>query len=117
MSPRPAAIVWFERTYLAGFALRIVLAVLNWATANAAATQIGVMIGLLLWYGVMYQRSQVCRWLLVVILVSIIPLTGLRIAANAYDLVSDIIAVAIMALNAAAVAYLFNAWAWFEKPE
>jgi len=113
---RTGPIIWFERCYLASFVLGAAGAVLNWRAVNPGALQLSVIIGLLLWYGVMYRHSQVCRWLVFGSLIVSTVQMGLLIAAIGYDPVLGAIGVVILGLNAAAAGFLLNASAWFAKP-
>lgn len=56
---RPAPIVWFERLYLAAFVLRLAVNLANWRIVYAAGLEIGVVVTLLPWFGVMYRHSRV----------------------------------------------------------
>jgi hypothetical protein len=64
---RPKSIVLFSRCYLAALALQVLGAIVNWRTATPGAIQIGLIVALLLWYGVVYQRSKVSRILLLIL--------------------------------------------------
>ncbi len=115
---RPTPIVWFERLYLASLGLRVATAVALWRIADAGAIQIGLIVGLLLWFGVMYRHSRVAA-VLVGVLFLLVGLWTLRlmVAAQAVTPVAAVYLVALT-LHAAAIACLLHdsAAPWFRRP-
>ncbi|MES2444241.1 MAG: hypothetical protein V4574_15545 [Pseudomonadota bacterium] len=114
---RPAAITWFERFYLGAIALKIVVVVLNWTTANPGAAQIGLIVSLLLWFGVVYRHSAISRWLAVLFVAVTMGWGCYLIAMGAYDTLSAALALVAMVLSALAAGQLLSpgAGAWFAK--
>jgi|GEM_PF-2200380 len=55
----------FSRCYLAALGLQVLSSIMNWRSATPGAIQIGLILSLLLWYGVVYQRSNVARILVI----------------------------------------------------
>ncbi|MEI9852194.1 MAG: hypothetical protein WDN24_16570 [Sphingomonas sp.] len=115
---RPAAIVWFERCYLGAFAVKVVVAILNWSTAGSNTLQLGIIISLLLWYGVVYQHSVVSRWIIVILFVASTIGTFLLNPFATYPVGSAALVIVATISNAAATWMLMTpgAGGWFEKP-
>ena len=114
---RPRSIVRFERFYLGAVALKIVGAILNWDSVNAGGVQIGIIVALLLWFGVMYRHSVASKWIVVVIFLASALWALFQIMAGAYGATSTLFVMGGTMLNAVAVWYLIadNAQGWFEE--
>ncbi|MEG3150484.1 hypothetical protein U1769_11380 [Sphingomonas sp. ZT3P38] len=114
---RPRAIVWFERCYLGALAIKLALAIVNWSTANSAATQIGTTIALLLWFGVVNRHSNISRWIIVLFAIIAAIWTCVTVAYGAFSWVSILLMFVAGILNIAAALQLIGADAepWFEK--
>lgn len=131
---RPQSIVWFERLYLAAFALMVVNTILSW-DANAAAlaangtardipgyqywtTGIGLLIPPLLWFFIARRGSAVAKWiLLVLVVIGLIGVGYIVTSGRATFGLRGLLGYAAMALQVAAAAMLFrpDADAWFGK--
>ena len=114
---RPRAIVWFERCYLGALAIKLALTIVNWSTANSAATQIGTTIALLLWFGVVHRHSNISRWIIVLFTIIAAIWTCVTVAYGAFSWGSILLMFAAGILNIAAALQLIGADAepWFEK--
>lgn len=114
---RPNAIIWFERCYLGAFAIKLVLTIINWRSADSAGAQVGITIALLLWFGVMYRHSNVSRWIIVTFAIITTIWTCISAAAGAYGWVMGIVLFVTVILNLTAALQLIsaNAEAWFQK--
>lgn len=66
MMERPAPILWFSRYYLAAVALKTGAALTMWSAARAGTVQVGLTIALLLWFGIVYRRSNIARWIVLI---------------------------------------------------
>ncbi|MEN3746762.1 hypothetical protein TPR58_06260 [Sphingomonas sp. HF-S3] len=130
---RPTSILWFERLYLAAFALSLVSIALSWesgvammeANPNTRAMGAGVLAfgsaavcvaTLLLWWFAAHRRSVVAKWLIsiwFVISTVMLALTLFRSGLR-FDIVSAV-GWAVYLLRAWAVSYLFkpDAETWF----
>ena len=135
MENRPAAIVKFERLYLAAFVLGLANTALSWSAAlqkmRAAATPgngiwyllastlVGFAITLSLWYFIARKGSVIAKWIAVAFLA--LGIFGLVAAAvnGLYPTgIGGIIGVVTTGLQFAAIAFLFTPEAkpWFAKP-
>ncbi len=130
---RPTSILWFERLYLAAFALSLVSIALSWesgvammeANPNTRAMGAGVLVfgsaavcigTLLLWWFAAHRRSATAKWLIsiwFVISTVMLALTLFRSGLR-FDIVSAV-GWAVYLLRAWALSYLFkpDAEAWF----
>ena len=129
---RPASIVMFERLFLASLALSVASFFINYESMlrdletqpglselglgsgfAIGSMAVGLAIFLLLWFFIARKASSVAKWILVVLLAfSAISLPGMIMAP--WDL-GVVLALAVYALEIAAVVYLFraDAVAWF----
>lgn len=114
---RPKLLVRFERLYLAAFAVKLILLVLNWATTDPGKAQIGIIASLLLWFGIMHRHSNGARWLAVGFsVVSTIWCIG-NVFIGEYDLVERLLLTTIAVLNVSALLQLIKADVepWFAR--
>jgi hypothetical protein len=113
----PTSIVWFERCYLGALGLKVVGTVWNWRFSVGYPIELALILGLLLWFGVVYKRSSVCRW--IIILANGVALLWLPIAMLFYgaDLVTGVLSFAALALGIAATVQLLHRDTdrWLEK--
>ena len=114
---RPTPIVWFERYYLGAVVLKVVVSIINWDIVDAGGVEIGIIVSLLLWFGVMYRHSAAAKWILIVLFLVYALWTLLQMSRGAYGLVAILVTLAAMVLNALAVWQLLvdDAQAWFDK--
>ncbi len=133
---RPSSIVRFDRLYLASIAVGLIGNILEWpltmarlaenpdtaamgSTATVAAggmIAIGVLIALLLWFFIARRGSSVAKWILVVFTVFAIGSLVIGFSTGAVILdAGGIVRIVAVALQAAAVAFLFrpDAAPWF----
>ncbi|WP_294327822.1 hypothetical protein [uncultured Sphingomonas sp.] len=133
---RPSSIVRFDRLYLASIAVGLIGNILEWpltmarlaenpdtaamgSTATVAAggmIAIGVLIALLLWFFIARRGSNVAKWILVVFTVFAIGSLVIGFSTGAVILdAGGIVRIVAVALQAAAVAFLFrpDAAPWF----
>ena len=114
----PAPITWFSRFYIAALALKTIFAIVHWDVVDAGTVQIGIIVALLLWFGVMYRHSVVSKWLIILsFVVSAIWTLG-ALAVGRYDVVSALVFIAAVTLNGMAAWQLIAgpAHRWFEEP-
>lgn len=64
---RPAPILWFSRFYLTALVLKTAAAATMWSASRAGTVQVGITFALLLWFGVVHRRSNVARWLVLIV--------------------------------------------------
>ena len=135
MENRPAAIVKFERLYLAAFVLGLGNTALSWSAALEkmraaptpgngiwyllASTILGFAITLSLWYFVARKGSVVAKW----IAAAFLALGVFGLAAAAFNGfyptgIGGVIGVVTTVLQFVAIAFLFTPEAkpWFAKP-
>ena len=114
---RPAAIVRFERFYLGALGLKIIFAIVNWSSVDAAALQIGIIFSLLLWFGVAHRHSVISKWLIIVVFIGTSIWTCFGLAIGSYDVFFGAVAAIAMILHGIAAWQLLNADAnrWFER--
>lgn len=121
---RPPSIVRFDQLYGAAFALQVLNTILSWQSTQAtqatvaaqfgpwllpAATAVGVVVPLLLWFFVARRASLVAKWIAVV-------LTAIAVAALGFGAVRGTLAlgglgllgIGITVLRVIAVAFLFR---------
>jgi hypothetical protein len=116
---RPMPIIWFERCYLGAVALRLLADILSWDRVNAGAVQVGLIVALLLWFGVVHRHSNVARWLVLLFFGGAAVVTLMRIAAGGLDVPTNVLTLAALGLNAVAAFLLLvpEARPWFAKPQ
>jgi hypothetical protein len=116
---RPMPIVWFERCYLSALALRLVISIAHWDTVNAGSVQIALIVALLLWFGVVHRRSNVARWLVLLMFVVTAAGTLLRLGDGGLGAIWVVLALVALALQAFAAFQLLVAEAqpWFAKAQ
>jgi hypothetical protein len=114
---RPAAIVRFERFYLGALGLKVIFAIVNWSSVDAAALQIGIILSLLLWFGVAYRHSVISKWLIIVMFIGTSLWTCFGLAIGRYDVFFGAVAAIAMILYGIAAWQLLHAGAdrWFDR--
>jgi hypothetical protein len=112
---RPAPILWFSRYYLAAVVLKTGAALTLWSAARAGTVQVGLTIALLLWFGIVYRRSNIARWIALVLFVPGTLWLLLSLAQSRYPPVAIVLHVAATIFAAAAALQLIDARAnaWF----
>ena len=116
---RPAAIIWFERLFLCAIALKMVVMVLSWRTANPGAAQLGLILWLLLWFGVVHRHSLASRWLAMACCLISAIWTLLVLIAGAFGMLDGALSIlaALLMLGAALRLSSLDADGWFKKSD
>lgn len=109
MMERPTPILWFSRYYLAAVALKTGAALTMWSAARAGTVQVGLTIALLLWFGIVYRRSNIARWIALVLFVPGTLWLMLSLAQFRYPPVAIVLHVAATIFAAAAALQLIDA--------
>ncbi|MEP9357505.1 hypothetical protein [Sphingomonas sp. KR3-1] len=114
---RPRPIIWFSRYYLTALALKTLGTLADWTHANAAALQIGLIVALLLWFGVVHRRSNVARWILLLAYAPSLALAILGIAGGGYIPLTVLFYIASLVFFSAAIVQLVRnrVDGWFAK--
>ena len=114
---RRTPIIWFSRFYIAALALKVVFAIVHWDMVNAGGVQIGIIISLLLWFGVMYRHSIISKWIIILSFIASAIWTVIQLSTGTYDLFSTFVFVVALILNGVAAWQLMTGGAhiWFEQ--
>ena len=112
---RPAPILWFSRFYLTDLALRTAAAATMWSASRAGVVQVGLTVALLLWFGVVYRRSNVARWIAIAIYALGAALLAYGLALDPPPPLTIVLQVAALVFGTVAVAQLITTEAndWF----